>query len=247
MVYEIYPRSFQDSNGDSIGDLRGIKLVLDLVANHTSDEHPWFVQSRASRTNPYRDYYHRWPAEKDKPPYRRTFFSNDTEAWQYDAPTNSYYLHYYAAKQPDLNWENPKVRQEVYGLMRFWLDKGLDGFRMDVLPFISKDTTWPVLAAEQRTPLGTRAYYANGPHLHEYLREMNQQVLSKYDMLSVGEASGVGLAKALDFIAPDRHELDMIYDVPRMVSRWGNDRPPFRAAFAKLLTTFLLTMRGTPY
>lgn len=358
VVYQIYPRSFKDSNGDGIGDLkgitsrldyikslgvdvvwlnpifpspnddngydisdyrgimtdfgtmadfdallqglhdRGIKLVLDLVANHSSDEHPWFQQSRRSRTNPYRDYYHWWPAEKGKPPYRRSFFDVNNDAWKYDSVTNAYYLHYYSIKQPDLNWENPKVRQEIYAIMHFWLKKGIDGFRMDVIPFISKDTTFPEIPQDRRGQLDTRAFYADGPHLHAYLQEMNREVLTQYDMMSIGEASGVGLDKALQFIDPHRKELNMIYhfegrnipylstkeplpdpnfnfirfkqvysqwdsvfaqrdswgtiylgnhDVPRMVSRWGNDSPAYREVSSKMLTTFLLTMRATPY
>lgn len=271
VVYQIYPRSFKDSNGDGIGDLRGIiekldyvkslgvdviwlnpifespnddngydisnyraimkefgtmqdfdlllkemhkrnlKLVLDLVANHSSDEHFWFQEARKSRTNPYRNYYHWWDAEKGKPPFRRSFFDVNNDAWKYDAQTNSYYLHYYSVKQPDLNWENPKVRQEMYDVMRFWFDKGIDGFRMDVIPFISKDTTFPVIPEDKRGQLDTRAFYADGPHLHDYLQEMNREVLSKYDVMSVGEGSGVNLNQVAKFIAPERRELNMLY------------------------------------
>ena len=199
VVYQIYPRSFKDSDGDGIGDLRGItskldyikslgidvvwlnpifaspnddngydisdyqaimkefgtmvdfdemlagmhergiKLVLDLVANHSSDEHEWFKQSRNSRDNPYRNYYHWWDEEKGKPAKRWSFFDENADAWKYDEQTKSYYLHYFSQKQPDLNWENPKVREEVYKMMRFWFDKGIDGFRMDVITFISKE------------------------------------------------------------------------------------------------------------
>ena len=353
VVYQIYPRSFQDSNGDGVGDLRGIiqrldyvkslgvdavwlnpiyaspnadngydisdyraimpefgtmahfdellkqmhqrglKLVMDLVVNHSSDEHEWFKQSRSSRTNPYRDYYHWWPAEKGTPPARVSFFDVNNDAWKYDSLTNAYYLHYFAAKQPDLNWENPKVRQEIYSLMRFWFDKGIDGFRMDVIPFISKDTTFPAIPARyQGNTEGHNAssYYASGPHLHEYLREMNREVLSKYDVMSVAEGAGATRDQALNFVDPARHELNMLYhfegmdvgrdtktydlrefkrvysnweqtfadqgwgtiylgnhDQPRMTSRWGDDRPAFRAPSAKLLSTFLLTMHDTPY
>lgn len=357
VVYQIYPRSFKDSNGDGIGDLRGIiekldyvkslgvdviwlnpifespnddngydisdyraimkefgtmadfdllleemhkrklKLVLDLVANHSSDEHFWFQEARKSRTNPYRNYYHWWDAEKGKPPFRRSFFDVNNDAWKYDEQTNSYYLHYYSIKQPDLNWENPKVRQEMYDVMHFWFKKGIDGFRMDVIPFISKDTTFPVIPEDKRGQLDTRAFYADGPHLHEYLQEMNREVLSKYDVMSVGEGSGVNINQVSKFIAPERKELNMLYhfegrnipytsakmpfpepnfdllkfkqvysdwdkvfaengwgtiylgnhDVPRMVSRWGNDAPEFRDLSSKMLTTFLLTMNSTPY
>ena len=352
VVYQIYPRSFQDSNGDGVGDLRGIisrldylktlginvvwlnpsyaspnadngydisdyrriqpeygtmadfdamlkgmhqrgiKLVMDLVVNHSSDEHEWFKQARTSRTNPYYNYYHWWPAEKGTPPHRYSAFDVNDDAWAYNKATNSYYLHYFAAKQPDLNWENPKLRQEIYSMMRFWFDKGIDGFRMDVIPFISKDTSFPPLPDKYNGDYFT--YYANGPQLHNYLQEMNREVLSKYDVMSVAEGAGVTSDQALDFVDPLRHELNMLYhfegtgvkyvnnpappyyslrefkqvytkwenvfadrgwgtvylgnhDQPRMLSRWGDDRPQFRAASSKLLTTFLLTMHDTPY
>ncbi|MEX8547800.1 MAG: alpha-glucosidase [Mucilaginibacter sp.] len=360
VVYQIYPRSFKDSNGDGIGDLRGIiekldyiqslgidvvwlnpiypspnadngydvsdyegimpefgtmqdfdellqglhqrkiKLVLDLVVNHSSDEHKWFQQSKLSRENDHRDYYHWWPAENGKPPYRDSFF--DTEgAWKYDEKTDSYYLHYFSVKQPDLNWENPVVREEVFKLMRFWLDKGVDGFRMDVISYISKDTDFPEITQEylDKNDKGRWGiYYAKGPHLHEYLQQMNREVLSKYDIMTVGEGSGVTIEEAMNFVGDDRKELDMFFhfdgmyigmlpgkykqpdpagwklvdfkklyskwsdlfsdngwgsiylgnhDQPRMLSRWGNDAPEFAAASSKLLLTFLLTMRATPY
>lgn len=356
VVYQIYPRSFKDSNGDGIGDLRGIiskldylkdlgvdviwlnpiygspnddngydisdyrsimkefgtmqdfdellkgmharglKLVMDLVVNHSSDEHEWFKQSRSSRENPYRDYYHWWPAEKGKPARRWSFFDVNGDAWKFDEKTNSYYLHYFSQKQPDLNWENPKVREEIFSMMRFWFDKGVDGFRMDVIPFISKDTTFPPLPAEYKGDY--IRYYANGPYTHEYLRAMNKEVLSKYDVMSVAEGIGVTTADALNYVDADRHELNMAYhfegvglgilpnshkipdpkgyslvdfkniyskwdavfaekgwgtiylgnhDQPRMTTRWGNDSPQWRELSSKMLTTFLLTMRATPY
>ena len=353
VVYQIYPRSYQDSNGDGVGDLRGImqhldyikslgvsaiwlnpiyaspnadngydisdyrqinpefgtmadfdallkamherglKLVMDLVVNHSSDEHEWFKQARSSRTSPYRDYYHWWPAEKGTPTKRWSFFDPKDDAWKYDSLTNSYYLHYFARKQPDLNWENPKLRQEIYSMMRFWLDKGIDGFRMDVIPFISKDTTWPPIPAQYHDDYPH--FYANGPHVHDYLQEMNREVLSKYPQaMSVAEGAGVTHDEALPFVDPARKELNMLYhfegtgikyvanangptynllefkqvystweklfaergwgtiylgnhDQPRMLSKFGDDRPQFREASSKLLTTFLLTMRDTPY
>ncbi len=356
VVYQIYPRSFKDSDGDGVGDLkgiiskldyikslgidvvwlnpifgspnddngydisdyrgimkefgtmqdfdammkgmheRGIKLVLDLVANHSSDEHEWFKQSRSSRTNPYRDYYHWWPAEKGKPAHRWSFFDVNADAWLYDTATNAYYLHYFSRKQPDLNWENPKVRKEIFDMMNFWFDKGIDGFRMDVIPFISKDTTFPELPKEYNGDMV--AYYANGPHLHDYLKEMNKEVLSKHNVMSVAEGAGVTAATAHNFVDAERNELNMLYhfegvsygyvdgkfktpvpggyklvgfkeiyskwdsifstkgwgtiylgnhDQPRMVTRWGNDAPEFREFSSKMLTTFLLTMRATPY
>lgn len=356
VVYQIYPRSFKDSNGDGIGDLQGItskldylkslgvdviwlnpvfsspnddngydisdyrgimkefgtmqdfdellkgmhdrnlKLVMDLVVNHSSDEHEWFKQSRSSRDNPYRDYYHWWPAEKGKPSPRRSFFDVNGDAWKLDETTNSYYLHYFSQKQPDLNWENPKLREEIYSMMRFWFDKGVDGFRMDVIPFISKDTTFPEMPAQYKGDWGR--FYANGPHVHQYLQEMNKEALSKYDVMTVAEGTGVTTADALDYVDADRNELNMLYhfegvslgylpdslkipdpkgyslvefkniyskwdsvfadkgwgtiylgnhDQPRMVTRWGNDAPQWREPSSKMLTTFLFTMRATPY
>ena len=269
VVYQIYPRSFQDTTGNGIGDLKGIikrldyikslgvdiiwlnpvytspnddngydisdyrnimaefgtmadidelmaemkkrnlRLVMDLVVNHSSDEHEWFVESRKSRDNEYRDYYHWWPAEKGTPPKRFSYFDVDSNAWKYDEPTDSYYLHYYSAKQPDLKWENPKVREEVYDLMKFWFEKGVDGFRMDVISTISKDTTYPELPTKYNGDF--IPYYADGPHLHEYIKEMNQEVLSKYDVMTVGEAPGVSKEQALNFVDEDRNELNMFF------------------------------------
>ncbi|NOT46805.1 MAG: alpha-glucosidase [Acidobacteria bacterium] len=356
VIYQIYPRSFKDSNGDGVGDLRGIiekldyikslgidvvwlnpifaspnddngydvsdycsimdefgtmtdfdellagmhdrgiKLVLDLVANHSSDEHFWFQESRKSRDNPYRDYYHWWPAESGTPPTRWSFFDVNADAWKYDEQTDAYYLHIFSQKQPDLNWENPKLRQEIYDAVRFWFDKGVDGFRMDVITFISKDVPFKELPAKYDGNFVQ--YYAEGPRLHEYLQEFNREVLSKYDIMTVAEGPGTMTENVLDFVDADRHELNMSYhfdisnlghkdlakklmdpkgwsfrefkeifrkwdeafadkgwgtvylgnhDFPRMVSRWGNDTPEFRKVSSKMLTTFLLTMRGTPY
>jgi oligo-1,6-glucosidase len=359
VVYQIYPRSFKDSDGDGIGDLKGIiskldylkslgvdviwlnpiygspnadngydisdyqaimkefgtmddfdtllkgmhqrniKLVMDLVVNHSSDEHRWFQESRKSRDNPYRDYYHWWPAEKGKPAFRPGAFEADGSGWRYDKQTDSYYLHYFNFKQPDLNWENPKLRQEIYTMMRWWLDKGIDGFRMDVIPFISKDTTFPVITqADLDKDYHGRwdVFMGQGPHLHEYLQEMNREVLSKYDCMSLAEGAGMLTSTALNFVDPARKELNMGYhfegtnlgyvpgffkkmghyslldfkkiysdwdkvyadkgwgtiylgnhDQPRMATRWGNDSPEFHDYSSKLLTTFLLSMRGTPY
>lgn len=354
VIYQIYPRSFKDSNGDGIGDLPGIKseldyvkslgidaiwlnpifespnddngydvsdyrkimpefgtmadfdellagiherslkLVLDLVVNHSSDEHFWFRESRKSRDNPYRNYYHWWPAENGKPPHRWSFFDINSDAWAYDELTDSYFLHYFSRKQPDLNWENPALRREIFSLMNFWFDKGVDGFRMDVIPFISKDTNFPVLPESYKGDYV--AYYAKGPHLHSYLQEMNRESLSKYHAMSVGEGVGVQLGDALKFVDEDREELNMFFhfdavnlglsdfkqpkpegwdlrefksiyskwndvfaekgwgsiylgnhDQPRMVSRWGNDSAGHRKNSSKMLLTFLLTMRSTPY
>jgi len=348
VVYQIYPRSFKDSNGDGIGDLRGIiqkldyikslgvnviwlnpiysspnddngydisdyrnimkefgtmgdfddllkgmhqrgiKLVMDLVVNHSSDEHEWFKQASSSRTNPYRNYYHWWNAENGKPTPRWSFFDVNSNAWKYDSTTNAYYLHYFSRKQPDLNWENPKVRQEVYNIMKFWLDKGIDGFRMDAFQYVAKDTTWAKLPEGYDKDINK--YYGMRPALHDYLREMNREVISKYNIMTVAEGAGSTLQDAHDLVDAGRHELDMAYhfegmgysnypkglnlidfkknysrwdsafakdgwvsiylanhDQPRMVTRLGNDSPQYREASSKLLTTFILSMRGTPY
>ena len=269
VVYQIYPRSFKDSNGDGVGDLRGliekldyikslgvdvvwlnpifsspnddngydvsdycaimeefgtmqdfdemlagmhergIKLVLDLVANHSSDEHRWFQESRKSRDNPYRDYYHWWPEENGAPPKRWSFFDENADAWKYDQQTKAYYLHCFSVKQPDLNWENPKLRQEIYDAIRFWFDKGVDGFRMDVITFISKEIPFIELPAKYNGNFVQ--YYAEGPRLHEYLQEMNREVLSKYDIMTVAEGPGTNTENVLDFVDEDRHELNMSY------------------------------------
>lgn len=269
IVYQIYPRSFNDTTGNGIGDLqgiiqkldyiaslgvdiiwlnpiydspnddngydireyrtimpelgsmadfdellkgmkaRGLRLVMDLVVNHCSDEHKWFQESRSSRNNKYRDYFHWWPAENGIPPKRWSYFDVNKNAWHYDAQTNAYYLHYFAVKQPDLKWENPKVRQEIYEMMHFWFQKGVDGFRMDVIPFISKDTTYPEIEAS--APHEFIAYYANGPKIHEYLNELNREVISHYDAFTVGEGPGIPIDKALDFVHEDRKEMDMFF------------------------------------
>ncbi len=355
IVYQIYPRSFKDSNGDGIGDLQGIiskldyikslgidviwlnpiysspnddmgydisdysnimhefgtmedfdallkglherdiKLIMDLVVNHSSDEHKWFVESRKSRDNYYRDYYHWWPAEKGKPAPRWSFFDKDGDAWKYDETTNAYYLHYFSVKQPDLNWENPKLRKEIYDMMHFWFKKGIDGFRMDVITFISKDTSFPPIPGKYKGKMWDY-FYGNGPHLHEYLQEMNREVLSQYDCLTVAEGPGTSIENVHDLVDEDRHELQMSYhfdhtymgflprkmiteasknliefkkifsrwdaafdekgwgtvylgnhDQPRMVTRWGNDSEEWRELSSKMLTTFILSMKGTPY
>ena len=221
---------------------RGLKLILDLVANHTSDEHEWFKQSRSSRDNPYRNYYHWWAAEKGKPAKRYSFFDVESNAWKYDEQTNAYYLHYFSIKQPDLNWENPKVRQEIYDIMRFWFDKGVDGFRMDVIPFISKDTNFPELPEKYHGDF--IRYYANGPHLHEYLHEMYREVLSKYNVMSVAEGVGVKTNTAMDFVDPERNELNMLYhfdaidigylpDVYKTIDPKGYDLIEFKEIYSK--------------
>ncbi len=347
IVYQIYPRSFKDTDGDGVGDLkgiieeldyiqslgvtmvwlnpiysspnadngydisdyrsimeefgtmedfdamlkgmhdRGIRFIMDVVVNHSSDQHEWFLQSRSSRDNPYRDYYHWWPAEKGEPPYRYSLFDAAGDAWKYDSITDAYYLHYFSQQQPDLKWENPKVRQEVYDLMKFWAEKGVDGFRLDAFQFAAKDTTYPEFPDDLEQNF--IQYYAMQPGLHDYLREMNEEVFSKYDVMSVAEGAGRNFEEAHELVDEDRNELNMAYafegvdiarpegyslvhfkevfsrwdqefaekgwlsiflanhDQARLVSRFGNDDPRYKAASAKLLNTFILSMRGTPY
>ena len=275
VIYQIYPRSFKDSNGDGIGDLggiiekldylknlgidvlwlspifkspnddngydvsdycdimeefgtmadfdnllagvhkRGLKLVLDLVPNHSSDEHRWFQEARKSTDNPYRDYYF-W--EKEPPSNWTSFFSGS--AWTKDELTDEYYLHLFSKKQPDLNWENPKVRQEMYDVMHFWFQKGVDGFRIDVLPFISKRLDFPDIDPNQFEKAIVEVY-ANGPRLHEYLQEMNREVSTKYDIMTMGEGIGVKPHNALDYVDEDRAELDMLYHFDHTTINYG--------------------------
>jgi oligo-1,6-glucosidase len=192
-----------------------MKLVMDLVVNHTSDEHHWFQESRKSEDNPYRDYYF-W--KKEKPSVWPSFFGG--EVWEYDEPSDSYYLHLFSKKQPDLNWENPVVRQEVYKLMRFWLDKGVDGFRMDVIPFISKRLDFPELEIEHFGQI-VEDIYANGPRLHEFLQEMNREVCQHYDIVTIGEAPGVTPELANLYVGEDRNELNMIFHFGHMFIDMG--------------------------
>ena len=266
---------------------KGIKLIMDLVVNHSSDEHKWFQESRKSRTSPYRNYYHWWNAEQGKPPYRYSLFDIAHDAWRYDTVTNAYYLHYFSTKQPDLNWENPALRQEVYGIMKFWAEKGIDGFRLDAFQFAAKDTTFPDFPKGYENNFVK--YYAMQGNLHGYLQEMFQQVLSKYPVMSVAEGAGNSFEDAHNLVDAYRKELNMAYafegvdiakpegysvlhfkevfsrwdsafaergwlsiflanhDQARMVSRFGNDDPKYRNASSKMLSTFILTMRGTPY
>ncbi|KPU26925.1 oligo-1,6-glucosidase [Caloranaerobacter sp. TR13] len=276
VIYQVYPRSFYDSNGDGIGDLRGIiqkldyikdlganviwlnpvykspntdngydisdyydimdefgtmedfdelleevhkrgmKLIMDLVVNHTSDEHIWFIESRSSKDNPYRDFYIWRPGKDGKEPNNWLSMFGGS-AWKYDEKTNEYYLHIFAEKQPDLNWENPKVREEVYKMMKWWLDKGIDGFRMDVINFISKVNELPDdLDAEDENRLPGSKYYLNGPKVHDYLKEMNEKVLSKYDVMTVGETPGVTPEIAKLYVNSDRNELNMLFQFELM-------------------------------
>ncbi len=184
---------------------RGLKLMLDLVPNHSSDEHHWFQESRKSKDNPYNDYYI-W---RDKPASNwKSFFSGS--AWEYDDSRKEYYLHLFSKKQPDLNWENPKVRQEIYDVMDFWFQKGIDGFRMDVVPFISKRLDFPDTDPNDFNK-AILEVYANGPRLHEFLQEMNREACSKYDVMTMGECIGVKPHHALDYVGEDRNELNTLY------------------------------------
>jgi oligo-1,6-glucosidase len=276
VVYQIYPRSFYDSNGDGIGDLRGllqkldylktlgidvvwlcpvyqspnddngydisdyqkimdefgtladweellaemhkrgIRLVMDLVVNHTSDEHPWFIESRKSKDNPYRDFYVWRPAKGDREPNNwRSFFSGS--AWEYDEHTDEYYLHLFSKKQPDLNWENPQVREEIYTMMDWWLQKGIDGFRMDVINMISKAPGLPdaPTVTNDRYQFGGQ-YFINGPRLMEFLREMKQKVLSRYDILTVGETPLVSTQDAIEIANEETGALKMVFQFEHM-------------------------------
>jgi oligo-1,6-glucosidase len=217
---------------------RGIKFVLDVVVNHSSNEHEWFKQSSSSRDNPYRDYYHWWPAEKGEPPFRHSLFDPEG-AWEYSAKTDAYYLHYFADAQPDLNWENPKVRQEVYDIMKFWAEKGVDGFRMDAFQFASKDTTFP------EWPKGHEKdfikWYGMRPQLHEYLKEMYTEVISKYEVFAVAEGAGSTFKDAHDLVDADRNELQMAYhfetvDMSRTTE--GCKLADFKEVFSKWDTAF---------
>ena len=341
VVYQIYPRSFKDSNGDGIGDIRGmiqelpyleklgidaiwlspvyqspnddngydisdyeaimtefgtmadmdeflaeankrqIKVVMDLVVNHTSDEHRWFIEAKKGKDNPYRDYYV-WadPVDGGVPNGLGSTFSGP--AWELDEASGQYYLHLFSKKQPDLNWENEKVRQAVYDMMNFWIDKGIGGFRMDVIDLVGK--------------IPSQEITGNGPKLHEYLQEMNQATFGKHDLLTVGETWGATPEIAKLYSNPARKELSMVFqfehigldqqpgkdkwdlqpvdlaelktilakwqtelgdegwnslfwnnhDLPRMLSRWGNDQE-YRVESAKMLAILLHMMKGTPY
>ena len=341
VVYQIYPRSFNDSNGDGIGDIngirekldylkelgidviwlspvykspnddngydisdycdimdefgtmddmekllkeaneKGIKILMDLVVNHTSDEHKWFIEAKKSKDNKFRDYYiWRDPVNGHEPNNLGSCFSGS--AWQYDESTDQYYLHLFSKKQPDLNWENENVRNELYKTLNFWIDKGIGGFRMDVIDLIGK------VPDEMIT--------GNGPKLHDYLQEMNKAALEGHDLLTVGETWGATPEIAKLYSNPKRKELSMVFqfehigldqiegkekwdvkpldlldlkkvlskwqtelegegwnslfwnnhDLPRIVSRWGNDRE-YRVESAKMLATLLHGMKGTPY
>lgn len=289
VVYQIYPRSFKDSNGDGIGDIngitekldylkelgidviwlspvyqspnddngydisdyqaimeefgtmedfdrmlveahkRGIRIVMDLVVNHTSDEHAWFVESKKSRENPYRDYYI-WREGKDGKEPNNWGSAFNGSAWVYDETTDMYYLHLFSKKQPDLNWDNPKVREEVFSMMNWWCEKGIDGFRMDVISMISKVEGLPDGKVQGGLYGDSSPYVQNGPHVHEYLQEMNKEVLSKYDLLTVGECAGVTIEEAKKYASNKGTELGMVFQFEHMdldqgeFSKWSDKK-----------------------
>lgn len=308
VVYQIYPRSFKDSNKDGIGDLNGItekldylkelgidviwlspvyespnddngydisnyqsimkefgtmedfdrmlakahslgiRIVMDLVVNHTSDEHPWFVESRRSKDNPYRDYYI-WKEGKDgrEPNNWGSCFGGS--AWKYDETTDMYFLHLFSPKQPDLNWENERVRQAVFDMMDWWCQKGIDGFRMDVISMISKDPAYPDGVLKETGFGDYGPYVYNGPRVHEYLQEMNQKVLSRYDLLTVGECAGVTVEEAKRYASLDGRELNMVFQFEHMdldggeTFKW-NDRKIDLAALKQTLSKWQTQLHG---
>ena len=342
VIYQVYPKSFQDSNGDGIGDLKGItsrlayleklgidaiwlspvyqspqidngydisdyeaidpqygtmedmdelikeakkhhiKIVMDLVVNHTSDQHRWFIEARKNKDNPYRDYYV-WadPVNGHEPNDMKSAFSGS--AWKFDEKTGQYYLHLFADQQPDLNWKNPELRQKIYDMMNYWIDKGIGGFRMDVIELIGKEPE--------------KGIRENGPILHPYLQEMNKKTFGGKNLMTVGETWNATPKIAEEYSDPDRHELSMVFqfenqsldqqpgkekwdlrpldlgelknvlvkwqteidfdhawnslfwenhDIPRVISRWGNDKE-YRVQSAKMFATVLHLMHGTPY
>ena len=199
---------------------RDLKLIMDLVANHSSDEHKWFQESKKGENNPYHDYYIWKRGDFDLPPNNwLSVFSGS--AWQWDSNLNKYYLHLFTKKQPDLNWENPKVRDEIYDVLNFWFSKGVDGFRMDVISFISKRLDFP--PAEEGATLSDMMenIYANGPRIHEFLKEMNKKVLSKYDIVTVGEGPGVNLKTGLKYVDENEKELDMVFHFDHLQIDFG--------------------------
>ncbi len=290
VVYQIYPRSFMDSNGDGVGDLkgitskldylkelgvdviwmspiyqspnddngydisdyqaimkefgtmedfdellceahkRGLKIVMDLVVNHTSDEHYWFVESRKAEKNPYSDYYIWRDGKPDGSEPNNWGSCFGGSAWQYDEGRGQYYLHLFSKKQPDLNWDNPKVREEVFRMMTWWCEKGIDGFRMDVISMISKTKEMP--DGPIKGLYGDYASYCiHGPNVHTYLKEMNEKVLSRYDLMTVGETAGVTPEQACLYAGNDTGELNMVFqfehvDVHGKYGKWNNQRMP---------------------
>ena len=290
VIYQIYPRSFMDSNGDGIGDLqgivsrldylkylgidviwlspvyqspnddngydisdyqaimdefgtmedfdellakahdRGIRIVMDLVVNHTSDEHKWFLESKKSKDNPYRDYYIWREGQKEQAPPNNWGSCFGGSAWQYDETTSMYYLHLFSKKQPDLNWDNKEVRQSVYDMMTWWCEKGIDGFRMDVISMISKTSEMPDGKAEGLYG-DFGPYCIHGPNVHKYLQEMNETILSKYDIMTVGETAGVTTELAKQYAGEDARELNMVFQFEHVegngkYGKWTDQKMP---------------------
>lgn len=199
---------------------RGLKLIMDLVANHSSDEHPWFEQARKSKHNPYHDYYIWESGSSHRPPNNwQSVFSGS--AWKWNAATEEYFLHLYTQKQPDLNWENPKVRAEIYAIVDYWLAKGVDGFRMDVISLISKRPTHFNVPQGMSFIDVMEKFYANGPKVHDYLKEMHREVLSKYDIVTVGEGPGVNLTHGPRYVSAQEKELDMVFHFDHLTLDFG--------------------------
>lgn len=308
VVYQIYPRSFCDSNGDGIGDLAGIteklpylkelgvdviwispiyqspnddngydisnykaimeefgtmedfdkmlskahelglKIVMDLVVNHTSDEHAWFVESRKSKENSYRDYYI-WREGKDGKEPNNWGACFGGSAWEYDAATDMYYLHLFSRKQPDLNWDNPEVREAVFQMMNWWCEKGIDGFRMDVISLISKVSGLPDGPVGKSGYGSFTPYAANGPHVHEYLQEMNEKVLSRYDLMTVGECAGVTIEEAKKYASSSGKELNMVFQFEHVDLdakdgfKWNHDRI-YLPELKKILSKWQTELQG---
>ena len=308
VVYQIYPKSFKDSNGDGVGDIRGIiqkldylkelgvnvlwispmlespqddngydisdyrriykeygtmedyeellseahkrdiRILMDLVVNHTSDEHNWFVESRKSKDNPYRDYYI-WkdPVNGKEPNNWGGAFGGS--AWEYDSQTQMYYLHLFSKKQPDLNWENEKVRQEVYDMMTFWCEKGIDGFRMDVISMISKDQTFPDGEMNNSLYGDFGPYCVHGPRVHEFLQEMNREVLSRYDIMTVGETSGVTIEEAQKYAGEAGKELNMVFQFEHVdngsgdYGKWTTEKYDFKE-FKRIMIKWQEELQG---
>ena len=298
VAYQIYPRSFMDSNGDGIGDIqgiiakldylrdlgidciwicpiypspnddngydisdytgimdefgtmddfdellgevhaRGMTLILDLVINHTSDEHPWFIESRSSKDNPYRDYYI-WHAGKNgvEPNNWESIFGGS--AWEFDPKTEEYYMHVFSRKQPDLNWENKEVRNRLYDMVNWWLDKGIDGFRVDAISHIKKTPGYPDLPnPDNKQYVPSFAGHMNQPGIQTFLRELKQKTFSHYDIMTVGEANGVGIDEAEDWVGEEDGIFNMIFQFEHL-DLWGNsavggiDMPQLKQALSK--------------
>jgi oligo-1,6-glucosidase len=199
---------------------RDLKIIMDLVVNHTSDEHPWFKQAKTSKKNEYYDYYIWRKGKNSGPPNNwQSVFSGD--AWSYNLSTNEYYLHLFTKNQPDLNWENPKVREEVYDIIDFWLSKGVDGLRMDVISLISKRNSFSDVPEKMSFAQVMEKVYANGPKIHKYLKEMNSKILKKYDIVTVGEGPGINLTCGPKYVAENEKELNMIFHFDHLTIDFG--------------------------